>query len=95
MEVHPREGKFTTERVSMGSGGDSFYEYLLKQSMLQPRTKGHMREQYSDAVDSALSRVALTASGMVRVNCDYMCMLCCVVSCCDYISMLCCIVMAW
>ncbi len=65
VDIHPREGKFTTERVSMGSGGDSFYEYLLKQSMLLPRSKGHMREQYGDAVDSTLSRVASTASGMV------------------------------
>ena len=60
----------------MGSGGDSFYEYLLKQRLLKPNSKRHMLAQYIDAVDSALSRVATTQGGMVSYVHLSVCYLC-------------------
>ena len=35
----------SSRSVSMGSGGDSFYECLLKQHLLQPASKRHMLGQ--------------------------------------------------
>ncbi|KAI5918706.1 glycoside hydrolase family 47 protein [Camillea tinctor] len=36
--VHPQTGRFTTPEIRLGSRGDSYYEYLVKQSI---QTAGH------------------------------------------------------
>lgn len=57
VDVHPREGRFVSDRISLGSGGDSFYECLLKQHFLQPFSKRHMLRQFKQVIEAAMSRV--------------------------------------
>jgi len=68
VDLHPREGRFMTDRVSMGSGGDSFYEYLLKQSILLPQSKKPMRGYYTSVVESALERVSAVNGGLTFIG---------------------------
>jgi len=46
------EGRFVTSAVRLGSRGDSYYEYLLKQFIQTDRTEGVYREMYQDAVQA-------------------------------------------
>ncbi|KAI0297605.1 glycoside hydrolase [Multifurca ochricompacta] len=48
--MDPREGRFVTSAIRLGSRGDSYYEYLLKQFIQTDRTEGVYREMYEDAV---------------------------------------------
>ncbi|KAJ1488651.1 glycoside hydrolase, partial [Baffinella frigidus] len=64
-DVHPRESRFTSDRVSMGSGGDSFYEYLLKQYLLRPYTMRDMRQTFADTIRETLEKVRGNAQGTV------------------------------
>lgn len=47
-----REGRFVTSAIRLGSRGDSFYEYLLKQFIQTDRTEDVYREMYQDAVQA-------------------------------------------
>ncbi|KAI9432065.1 glycoside hydrolase family 47 protein [Lactarius indigo] len=47
-----REGRFITSAIRLGSRGDSYYEYLLKQFIQTDRTEGVYREMYEDAVQA-------------------------------------------
>jgi len=47
-----REGRFVTSEIRLGSRGDSYYEYLLKQFIQTDRTEGVYREMYEDAVQA-------------------------------------------
>ncbi|KAH9013872.1 glycoside hydrolase family 47 protein [Lactarius hengduanensis] len=47
-----REGRFMTSAIRLGSRGDSYYEYLLKQFIQTDRTEGVYREMYEDAVQA-------------------------------------------
>jgi mannosyl-oligosaccharide alpha-1,2-mannosidase len=49
MDVH---GRFVPSAVRLGSRGDSYYEYLLKQFIQTDRTEGVYREMYEDAVQA-------------------------------------------
>ncbi|KAI0253282.1 glycoside hydrolase [Lactifluus subvellereus] len=50
MDSH--EGRFVTSAIRLGSRGDSYYEYLLKQFIQTDRTEGIYREMYEDAVQA-------------------------------------------
>lgn len=59
-----REGRFVTSAVRLGSRGDSYYEYLLKQFIQTDRTEDVYREMYQDAVQAIhdhLVRKSLTS----------------------------------
>jgi len=45
-----RTGQFVTSAIRLGSRGDSYYEYLLKQFIQTDRTEDVYREMYEDAV---------------------------------------------
>ncbi|KAH9958979.1 glycoside hydrolase [Russula dissimulans] len=47
-----REGRFVTSAIRLGSRGDSYYEYLLKQFIQTDRTEDVYREMYEDAVQA-------------------------------------------
>ena len=42
VDLHPREGRFVSDRISTGAGGDSFYELLLKQTLMRPFSLRHL-----------------------------------------------------
>ncbi|KAI0281280.1 glycoside hydrolase [Russula aff. rugulosa BPL654] len=48
--MDPNEGRFVTSAIRLGSRGDSYYEYLLKQFIQTDRTEDVYREMYEDAV---------------------------------------------
>ncbi|KAF8481629.1 glycoside hydrolase family 47 protein [Russula ochroleuca] len=50
--MDPREGRFVTSAIRLGSRGDSYYEYLLKQFIQTDRTEDVYREMYEDAVQA-------------------------------------------
>ena len=50
--IDPRTGRASSDAVSFGGLGDSFYEYLLKQYLLSGRTDLVARDMYLAAVDA-------------------------------------------
>lgn len=50
--MDPNRGRFVTSAIRLGSRGDSYYEYLLKQFIQTDRTEGVYREMYEDAVQA-------------------------------------------
>ncbi|KAI0275367.1 glycoside hydrolase [Gloeopeniophorella convolvens] len=50
--MDPREGRFVTSAIRLGSRGDSYYEYLLKQFIQTGRTEAVYRDMYEDAVQA-------------------------------------------
>ncbi|CAO3663942.1 unnamed protein product [Rhizopus stolonifer] len=49
--IDPDRGYFPTREVRLGSRGDSYYEYLLKQYLQTNKTEHRYREEYDKAVD--------------------------------------------
>ncbi|KAL0075451.1 glycoside hydrolase [Phycomyces blakesleeanus] len=49
--INPLDGTFATSEIRLGSRGDSYYEYLLKQYLQTSKTEPHYREMYDYAVD--------------------------------------------
>ncbi|TFK24297.1 mannosyl-oligosaccharide 1,2-alpha-mannosidase [Coprinopsis marcescibilis] len=47
------EGQYVTSAVSLGSRGDSFYEYLLKQYIQTNRTEPVYQDSYKETMDGA------------------------------------------
>ncbi|EGN93776.1 glycoside hydrolase family 47 protein [Serpula lacrymans var. lacrymans S7.3] len=45
-----QDGRFATSAIRLGSRGDSYYEYLLKQYLQTNQTEGVYREMYDDAM---------------------------------------------
>jgi hypothetical protein len=45
------EGKFASREIRLGSRGDSYYEYLLKQYLQTDKTEVKYRERYDHAID--------------------------------------------
>ncbi|KAI0281283.1 glycoside hydrolase [Russula aff. rugulosa BPL654] len=48
--MDPNDGRFVASEIGLGSRGDSYYEYLLKQFIQTDRTEDVYREMYKDAV---------------------------------------------
>ncbi|KAI0030615.1 glycoside hydrolase [Vararia minispora EC-137] len=48
--MNPADGRFVSGPVRLGSRGDSYYEYLLKQYLQTNLSEGVYRDMYSDAV---------------------------------------------
>ncbi|KAF8580119.1 glycoside hydrolase family 47 protein [Ramaria rubella] len=48
--ISPEQGQFVTSAIRLGSRGDSFYEYLLKQYLQTSRRETVYREMYDDAM---------------------------------------------
>jgi mannosyl-oligosaccharide alpha-1,2-mannosidase len=44
-------------RITFGSNGDSYYEYLLKQWLLTDKTDDNLKHQYELAIDSMISKM--------------------------------------
>lgn len=49
--IAPRTGKFSTREIRMGSRGDSYYEYLLKQWLQTSQKEDVYRDMYDDTVE--------------------------------------------
>ena len=64
IDLHPREGRFVSDRLSTGAGGDSFYELLLKQYLLRPLTLRSMRDVFSNVTQSVLGKTRGTIGTM-------------------------------
>ncbi|KAF8627872.1 hypothetical protein AX15_004202 [Amanita polypyramis BW_CC] len=61
--MKPHEGEFATSDIRLGSRGDSFYEYLLKQYIQTNQTESVYREMYDEtmqAVHDHLIKKSLT-----------------------------------
>lgn len=64
--VNPKTGSWASEYVSMGSMGDSFYEYLLKSWLQNGKTDVEMRDLYVDAMDAVMRKLVHTSkNGLV------------------------------
>ncbi|KAA1471635.1 glycoside hydrolase [Dentipellis sp. KUC8613] len=50
--MNPRDGRFVTSAIRLGSRGDSYYEYLLKQYVQTNLEEPVYREMYDDAVQA-------------------------------------------
>ncbi|KAG9045961.1 mannosyl-oligosaccharide alpha-1,2-mannosidase [Tulasnella sp. UAMH 9824] len=50
--ISPQDGRFRSSDVRLGSRGDSYYEYLLKQYIQTNFTEPPYREMYEDATNS-------------------------------------------
>ncbi|KAI0066648.1 glycoside hydrolase [Artomyces pyxidatus] len=50
--MDPREGRFVTSAIRLGSRGDSYYEYLLKQFVQTDLTEDVYRDMYDDAIQA-------------------------------------------
>ncbi|KAI7866173.1 glycoside hydrolase [Spinellus fusiger] len=49
--IHPVDGTFATREIRLGSRGDSYYEYLLKQYLQTAKTEPHYRAMYDHALE--------------------------------------------
>ncbi|ESK93354.1 glycoside hydrolase family 47 protein [Moniliophthora roreri MCA 2997] len=50
--MHAESGKFVPSAIRLGSRGDSYYEYLLKQYLQTNQTETVYRDMYDDAMDA-------------------------------------------
>ena len=55
--MDPRTAKWTTDHVTLGALGDSYYEYLLKSWLLTGQTEDHYKEMYSQAARGIVKRL--------------------------------------
>jgi Glycosyl hydrolase family 47 len=61
--VRPPSGGFSTDAVSIGALGDSFYEYLLKAWLLTGRHYEGFRRMYEEATDGINKRLVQFSAG--------------------------------
>ncbi|KAF8527437.1 glycoside hydrolase family 47 protein [Hysterangium stoloniferum] len=55
--ISPAQGQFVTSAIRLGSRGDSYYEYLLKQHLQTDRKEPVYREMYDDAMEAISSHL--------------------------------------
>jgi mannosyl-oligosaccharide alpha-1,2-mannosidase len=55
--LNPETGKFTSNLVSYGGLGDSFYEYLLKQYILSGKEDLRAKEMYEESIEGLVNRL--------------------------------------
>ncbi|KAI1079997.1 glycoside hydrolase family 47 protein [Whalleya microplaca] len=60
--VHPETGKFTTSEIRLGSRGDSYYEYLIKQYLQTGGQEPVYLEMWEEALDGIRKHLITTTS---------------------------------
>ncbi|KZV67468.1 glycoside hydrolase family 47 protein [Peniophora sp. CONT] len=55
--INPMNGKFHTSAIRLGSRGDSYYEYLIKQYIQTNGTEDVYRSMYSEAIDAVTAHL--------------------------------------
>ncbi|KAI0082165.1 glycoside hydrolase [Panus rudis PR-1116 ss-1] len=55
--MNPQDGRFVLSAIRLGSRGDSYYEYLLKQYLQTNLTESVYREMYDDAMNGVLGHL--------------------------------------
>jgi len=55
--LRPQEGVFASSEIRLGSRGDSYYEYLLKQYIQTNQTEPVYRNMYDDAMEAVHNRL--------------------------------------
>lgn len=55
--IDPGDGEFVLSEIRLGSRGDSFYEYLVKQYLQTNRTESVYRDMYEHAFDDIKSKL--------------------------------------
>jgi len=50
--INPEDGKFVMSDIRLGSRGDSYYEYLLKQYLQTNRTELVYLDMYADSMNA-------------------------------------------
>ncbi|CCM02763.1 uncharacterized protein FIBRA_04871 [Fibroporia radiculosa] len=59
--LNPDDGKFAISPIRLGSRGDSYYEYLLKQYLQTNLTEPVYRDMYDDAMDAIHTHLMKTS----------------------------------
>jgi hypothetical protein len=54
---HPDQGRFTSNHITFGARGDSFYEYLMKSWLITGKKNGKLREAYLKAMNGMQKRL--------------------------------------
>jgi len=57
--INPENAAFTSELVSLGGLGDSYYEYLLKRWVLGGKTEPEYRDLYDESMESVLANMVV------------------------------------
>ncbi|KAJ8086082.1 mannosyl-oligosaccharide alpha-1,2-mannosidase [Marasmius tenuissimus] len=65
--MHAHSGKFVPSAIRLGSRGDSYYEYLLKQYLQTNQTEQGYRDMYDDAI-SAVHQHLIQKSPYARLT---------------------------
>jgi len=58
IEIDIVSGSFLNSLVTWGSSADSFYEYLLKMYVYDPKSFGHYKDRWVQAADSTIKHLA-------------------------------------
>eukprot|EP01122_Echinamoeba_exundans_P013316 TRINITY_DN5796_c0_g1_i1.p1 TRINITY_DN5796_c0_g1~~TRINITY_DN5796_c0_g1_i1.p1 ORF type:complete len:561 (-),score=93.02 TRINITY_DN5796_c0_g1_i1:51-1733(-) len=59
---HPDQGRFTSNHITFGARGDSFYEYLMKSWLITGKKNGKLREAYLKAMKGMQKRLIFRTS---------------------------------
>ncbi|TDL20923.1 glycoside hydrolase [Rickenella mellea] len=59
--MNPDNGQFVTSDIRLGSRGDSFYEYLLKQYLQTSRTEDIYRQMYEESMEAIHQHLVKTS----------------------------------
>eukprot|EP00026_Physarum_polycephalum_P003609 Phypoly_transcript_03622.p1 GENE.Phypoly_transcript_03622~~Phypoly_transcript_03622.p1 ORF type:complete len:584 (+),score=103.39 Phypoly_transcript_03622:66-1817(+) len=57
--INAENGQFSSDLVSLGGLGDSYYEYLLKRYVLGGKTEKEFRELYDESMESVLANLVV------------------------------------
>lgn len=57
--INPENGAFTSDLVSLGGLGDSYYEYLLKRYVLGGKSEPEFRELYDESMESVIANMVV------------------------------------
>lgn len=59
---HPDDGRFTTNHITFGARGDSFYEYLMKSWVITGKKNERLREAYIKSMNGMRKRLIFRTS---------------------------------
>lgn len=59
--ISPENAAFTSDLVSLGGLGDSYYEYLLKRYILGGQTEPEFRQLYDESMESVMANLVVEA----------------------------------
>ena len=60
--INPTTGKFSTQRLSVGALGDSYFEYLLKVWLLKGKSDDMYRAMWETAMDDMIASLLYASS---------------------------------